>query len=47
MAGPEFVTRMQQFGNTLRVVKMPTVIVLTLEYLTSIAEVNNESHLFT
>jgi hypothetical protein len=47
MAGPEFVTRMQQFGNTLRVVKMPTFIVLTLEYLTSIAEVNNESHLFT
>jgi hypothetical protein len=47
MAGPEFVTRVQQFGNTLRVVKMPTVILLTLEYLTSNAEVNNELHLFT
>jgi len=35
MAGPEFVIRVQQFGNTVRVVKMPTVIVLTLEYLTS------------
>ena len=47
MAGPEFVIRVQQFGNTLRVVKMPTVIFLTLEYLTSNAEMNNELHLFT
>jgi hypothetical protein len=40
--GPVFFIRVPQFRNTLRVVKMPTGIVLTFEYLTRNAAVNNE-----
>ena len=44
--GPDFAIRVLQFGNTLRMVKMPTCIVLTFEYLRRNAEVKNELHLF-